>query len=178
MKCLYYLTATLDSTAKITDDLHQAGIDDWFIHVLSKDEAGLKKDKIHSSNYLEQLDILRYGIIGATSGLVVGVLAAAYIDAAQWFGVIPGSVYYAIIGVSILFGVWEGGLIGIAAENKKIALFHDDLEAGSYLLLIYAKQAAEEQVKTVMATRHPEAKLAAVDAHFYNPLTELKRVTP
>jgi len=53
MKCLYYLTSTLDSTRKITDDLHQAGIDDWFIHVLSKDEAGLKKEKIHSSNYLE-----------------------------------------------------------------------------------------------------------------------------
>lgn len=177
MKYLYYLTATLDSTRKITDGLHQAGIDDWFIHVLSKDEAGLKKDKIHSSNYLEQLDILRYGIIGAALGLVAGVLAVIYIDAAQLFGTAPSIVYYAIIGVSILFGAWEGGLIGIAAENKKIALFHDDLEAGGYLLLIYAKQAVEERVKTVMAIRCPEAKLAAVDAHFYNPLTDLKRVT-
>jgi len=54
MKCIYYLTPTLDSTKKITDDLHQAGIDDWFIHVLSHNEAVLKKEKIHSSNYLEQ----------------------------------------------------------------------------------------------------------------------------
>ncbi len=62
MKCLYYLTATLNSVRDITDDLHQAGINDWFIHALSKDEDGLAKHKIHSSNYLEQLDLLRYGI--------------------------------------------------------------------------------------------------------------------
>ena len=36
IKCLYYLTSTLDSTRHITDDLHEAGIDDWFIHVLSE----------------------------------------------------------------------------------------------------------------------------------------------
>jgi hypothetical protein len=58
-----YLMATLESASHITNDLHGAGIRDWFIHVLSKDEVGLRKMKIHSSNYLEQLDILRFGII-------------------------------------------------------------------------------------------------------------------
>jgi hypothetical protein len=76
MKCLYYLTSTLNSTKSITDDLHKAVIDNWFIHVLSKDEAGLNKHKIHSGNYLEQLDILRFGIIGAMSGLLVGLVSA------------------------------------------------------------------------------------------------------
>jgi hypothetical protein len=73
-------------------------------------------------------------------------------------------------------GAWEGGLTGIATENKKIALFHDELESGSYLILIYAKEAYEERVKQVMETRHPEAELVAVDAGFYNPLTGLKRI--
>lgn len=177
MKCLYYLTSTLDSTRKITDDLHQAGIDDWFIHVLSKDDAGLKKDKIHSSNYLEQLDILRYGIIGGIAGFVSGLIAAGFVDSVKPFGPeIPGIVYYAIIGVLTLFGAWEGGLTGIASENKKIALFHDDLDAGHYLILIYAKKTSEDLIKKVMETRHPEAELAAVDANFYNPLTSLKRI--
>ncbi len=177
MKCLYYLTTTLDSTRKINDDLHQAGIDDWFIHVLSKDESGLKKDKIHSSNYLEQLDILRYGIIGAAAGFVVGLIAASLVDSTKPFGPeMSDIVYYAIIGVLTLFGAWEGGLTGIASENKKIALFHNNLEAGSYLVLIYAKQASEELIKKVMQARHPEAELAAIDASFYNPLAELKRI--
>ncbi|NOQ15677.1 MAG: hypothetical protein GQ581_01315 [Methyloprofundus sp.] len=177
MKCIYYLTTTLESTHKITDDLHQAGIDDWFIHVLSHDVAGLKKDKIHSSNYLEQLDILRYGVLGAISGFVVGLLAAGVVNAIDLFGPdIPNVAYYAIILFFTLFGSWEGGFIGIATENKKISLFHDDLEAGRYLILIYAKQASEGLVKVLMEKQHPEAQLAAVDTRFYNPLTNLKRV--
>ena len=174
MKCLYYLTSTLDNTRKITIDLHQSGIDDWFIHVLSKDEAGLKKHKIHSSNYLEQLDILRYGIIGAISGFAVGLIAAGLANITDLFGSnMPNVVYYAIIGFFTLFGAWEGGLTGIATENKKIALFHNDLESGKYLILIYANKVSEELVKKVMQTRHHEAELVAVDASFYNPLTGL-----
>jgi len=177
MKCLYYLTSTLDSTRHITDDLHEAGIDDWFIHVLSKDETGLSKEKIHSSNYLEQLDILRYGIIGGIAGFAVGLIAAGLLDATKPFGPdMAGGVYYILIAFFTLFGSWEGGLTGIASENKKIALFHNNLEAGSYLILIYAKQASEELIKKVMEAQHPEAELAAIDASFYNPLSELKRI--
>jgi len=161
----------------ISNDLHQAGIDGWFIHVLSKDEAGLKKDKIHSSNYIEQLDILRYGIIFGAIGFSVGLIIASLADLTEIIGSpMPRIVYYAIIGFSTLFGAWEGGLTGIATENKKIAMFHDDLDSGSYLILIYARKTLEAQVKKIMEARHPEAELVAVDASFYNPLSGLKRI--
>ncbi len=177
MKCIYYLTGTLESTGHIIDDLHKAGIGDWFIHVLSKDEAGLSKKKLHSSNYLEQLDIMRFGIIGALVGFIVGLFAANWMATAQPFGPdVPSIVYFAIVGVLTLFGAWEGGLTGIASENKKIALFHDDIEAGKYLILIYAKKDKEDIVKNVMLTKHPEAGLVAEDDYFYNPLTGLKRI--
>ena len=177
MKCLYYLTSTLDSTQKITDDLHQAGIDDWFIHIVAKDGTGLSKEKFHSSYLLEQLDLLRYGIILAIVGFLIGLIAVVLINLTEPFGSdIPNNAYYAMIIFFTLFGAWEGGFIGSATENKKIALFHDDLESGSYLILIYAKKIYEDQVKKVMERRHPEAKLAAVDAKFYNPLSDLKRI--
>lgn len=177
MKCIYYLTSTLDSTGHISDDLHEAGIGNWFIHVLSKDEAGLSRKKIHSSNYLEQLDILRFGIIGAIIGFIVGLFAANWMDTAKPFGAdVPGIVYLAVIAVLTLFGAWEGGLAGIASENKKVSLFHDDIEAGKYLILIYARKTREAIVKTVMDTKHPEAELVAEDEYFYNPLTGLKRI--
>jgi hypothetical protein len=177
MKCIYYLTSTLDSTSHITDDLHEAGIGDWFIHVLSKDEAGLSTMKIHSSNYLEQLDTLRFGIIGAVGGFVVGLLAAYSMNATQLFGSdVPSVAYYALIGLLAVLGAWEGGLTGIASENKKIALFHDEIEAGKYLIMIYARQEMESIVKAVMGTKHPEAELVAEDEYFYNPLSGLKRI--
>ena len=65
MKCLYYLAPTLESTHGISDDLHEVGINDYFLHVISRDESGLKQQHIHSSNYLETLDVVRDGFIGA-----------------------------------------------------------------------------------------------------------------
>lgn len=177
MKCLYYLTGTLDSTHNITKDLQDAGVENWFIHVLCKNEAGLKKKKIHSSNYLEQLDILRYGLLGAASGFVAGLIAALVVESVEPFGPdAPNIINYFIVGVLTLFGAWEGGLIGIAAENKKIALFREELDAGKYLILIYAKDQPENRVKQIMETKHPEARMVAEDASFYNPFTSLKRL--
>ena len=74
MKCIYYLAPTLDSAHTISDDLHTVGVKNWYIHVISKDEAGLKKERIHSSNYIETLDFMRFGLIGAFSGFIIGVI--------------------------------------------------------------------------------------------------------
>lgn len=177
MKCLYYLTPVLESTRKINEDLHQSCVNHWFVHVLSKDENGLQRYKIHSSNYLEQLDTLRYGIIGVIAGLVVGVLAALFVDLINLFSTdMTKAGYIGIIVFFTLFGAWEGGLMGIASENRKVALFHNELEAGAYLILIYAKEACEDMVKELMQSQHPEAKLVAIDASFYNPLAKLQRL--
>lgn len=176
MKCFYYLTDTLTSTEAITEALRQAGMGDGFIHVLSKDPAGLTRRGIHSSNWLEQLDLLRHGLIGAGAGLLIGLLSVVLLRRLQVFGAeLPGAAYWGLIVFWTLFGAWEGGLIGIATENKKLALFHDDLAAGRYLLLIYTRRNHESLLKTVMREQHPEAEQVAIDARFYNPLAGLRR---
>lgn len=176
MKCLYYLTPTLDSTHRISDDLHEAGVDDWFIHVLSKDDSGLKREHIHSGNYIEKLDILRYGIIGAAIGLVCGLVVAGIVMLTQPFGSeAKNIIYYGIVILLTCFGAWSGGLTGIASENKKIAGFNSEIEAGRYLILIYARKHMENVVKEMMKKKHPESTLEAIDENFYNPLAGLKR---
>ena len=178
MKCLYYLAPNLKSTHDISDDLHEVGIDDFFLHVISRDESGLKKQHIHSSNYLETLDLIRDGLIGAVIGFLVGLLGVWALQYFTPFGPnihVPAWVYYAIVAAATCFGAWEGGLIGVATENKKIARFHDDLEAGRYLILIYALKSKEDTVRAMMRERHPEAVLAAVDSHFINPFSGVKR---
>jgi len=178
MKCLYYLAPTLKSTLDISDDLHEVGINDYFVHVVSRDESGLKQQHIHSSNYLETLDLIRDGLIGAIVGFLVGLLGVWALQYFDPFGPnvhVPTLVNYAIVAAATCFGAWEGGLIGIASENKKIARFHDDLEAGKYLILIYVLRMKEDAVRAMMRERHPEAELAAVDRHFINPFSSLKR---
>lgn len=176
MNCLYYLAPSLNSTHQITDDLHAAGVKDFFLHVISRNESGLKTQHIHSSNYLETLDIVRDGFIGASIGLLVGIVLALLAMYFEPFGPgVPQIVYVIIAGVATLFGAWEGGLTGIATENKKLAKFHHDLVAGRYLILIYARKKQGADVRAMMRTRHPEAELVAVDRHFINPFSSVRK---
>jgi len=180
MKCLYYLAPTLASTCKVSDDLHEVGVEDFYLHVITKDESGLKQQHIHSSNYLETLDVIRDGFIGAALGLVFGLIGVALLMYFQPFGdhvQVPTFVYVILVGVATLFGAWEGGLTGIASEHKKLARFHDEIEAGKYLILVYVRRHREEVVRRMMQERHPEAQLAAVDSHYINPFSKVAPVT-
>lgn len=175
MKCIYYLSPSLKSTHEISDDLHSIGVDDWFLHVVSKDESGLSKERLHSSNYLETLDVIRDGLIGAAAGFSAGVLFALLSMAVEPFGPnVPLLGYVAMVFVLSCFGAWVGGLVGIASENKKLANFHEEIESGKYLILIYAKKEQEQKIMQMMSAKHSEAQLAAVDAHFLNPFAQLK----
>ena len=155
--------------------MHATGVNDWFLHIVSKDEGGLARSRLHSSNYLETLDVIRDGLIGAGCGLSAGLLVAALSMLAEPFGPdVPLYAYVAIVFVLGCFGAWVGGLVGIASENKKLAAFHDDIEAGKYLILIYARKEQEYRIKEMMAARHSEAQLSAVDSRFLNPFSALK----
>lgn len=176
MNCFYYLAPTLDSTHRISEDLHAVGIRDFFVHVISKNESGLKEQHIHSSNYLETLDIIRDGFIGAAAGLVAGLTGAALLMYFEPFGPdAPDVIYVIAVVIATLFGAWEGGLLGIASENKKLAKFHHDIEAGRYLILIYARKAQGTAVRAMMRAKHPEADMVAVDKHFINPFSSVRK---
>ena len=180
MKCLYFLSPNLTCTHDVSDDLHQAGIKDFYLHVISRDESGLRKQQIHSSNYLETLDVLRDGFIGAALGFLVGLLGILALMYFRPFGpdvTVPTLVYVILVGVATLFGAWQGGLTGIASENRKLARFHDDIEAGRHLILVYVRGHQEETVRRMMQERHPDAELAAVDSHFINPFSHVARMT-
>ena len=176
MNCLYYLARTLESTHRVSNDVRALGVNDSLLHVISNDEAGLKKQHIHSSNYLETLDLIGDGLIGAALGVIPGVVGVALLKFFEPFGPnVPRVVYFATVAFAVLFGAWEGGLTGIATENRKLAKFHDDIERGWYLILIYTPKDQEAAVREVMRARHREAEFAAIDPHFINPFSAVRR---
>jgi hypothetical protein len=176
MKCLYYLSPNLETTQQISNDLQEVGVLEWFLHVISKDEAGLKREQIQSSNYLETTDIIREGLIGANLGFIAAVVAAGLVMLLEPFGSgTPKVVYFFVIVVFTLFGAWVGGLTGIEKRNKKLGRFQKDIEAGKYLVLIYARKDQEQVVRGMMKEKHGEAQLAAVDRQFLNPFGSLRR---
>jgi len=140
MKCFYYLAPTLTSTHQVSDDLHAVGINDFYIHVVSKDESGLQQQHIHSSNYIETLDVVRVGFLGAATGFTVGLIGVALLRYFETFGPdVPTFVYVLLTAVATMFGAWEGGLIGVGTENKKLSRFHDDIAAGRYHKVILSR---------------------------------------
>jgi hypothetical protein len=60
-------------------------------------------------------------------------------------------------------------------ENQKLKRFHDDIEAGKYLILIYARKGQGEKIKEMMRARHPEARHVATDRNFINPFSRVER---
>jgi hypothetical protein len=179
MKCIYYLTPTLASTDQVSADLHVVGVKDFYLHVISRDHHGLKQHRIHSSNYFETLDIVRDGFIGAALGFLIGLAGIGLLIYFKPFGtyVVPAIVYAILVGAATLFGAWEGGLFGIDSENRKLAKFHDDLIAGKYLILVYVRKHREAAVRKMMQERHPDAELVAIDSHFVNPFSDVKRLS-
>jgi len=179
MKCIYYLTSTLASTHDVSDDLHRVGVKDFYLHVICKDECGLKKQHIHSSNYLETLDVVRDGFIGAALGFIAGLIGVSALMYFRPFAdvEVPNLVYAVLVGAATLFGAWSGGLAGIGTENKKLQRFHDDIASGKYLILVYVRKYQEATVRKMMAERHADAELVAVDSHFINPFSQVDRVT-
>jgi len=176
MNCLYYLAPTLESTHRITDDVRAAGIDDFYLHVVSRDESGLKNQDIHSSNYLETHDIIRDGFIGAAFGFLAGLAGAALLMYFEPMGPnIPNIVYLFVVFVGTMFGAWEGGLAGIDSENKKLAKFRHDIDAGRYLILIYARRGKGAFIRKMMRAKHPEADLVAMDRNYFNPFSSLRK---
>ncbi len=175
MKCLYYLAPTLPTTHDISEHLHGVGVKDFYLHVVAKDEHGLKRQHIHSANYLETLDVIRDGYIGAAIGFMAGLVGIGLLAYFRPFGPdVPTLVYVALVAAATLFGAWEGGLIGVGNENKKLRKFHEAVESGKFLMLVYVRKQQEAAVREMMRQTHPEAVLAGVDTHFINPFSAVQ----
>ncbi|MEH6825681.1 MAG: hypothetical protein V7629_17440 [Motiliproteus sp.] len=169
MKRLYYLTDDLESTGRISSELHQSGINDWHFHVLSKDESGLYRRHIHSATGFQSLDIIHRCEQGALLGGVTGLVLTSML----WLVdpvVFPMSITISLIilCISILFGIWVGGMVGLSHENYKIKRFHDDLELGRYLLMVDVRGHQKDVVVEIM-NQHPEAKAAGEGSTITNP---------
>ena len=87
----------------------------------------------------------------------------------------PSVAYFFMVVVATLFGAWVGGMTGMDTENQKLRKFHDDIEAGKYLILIYAHRGRGETIKEMMRDRHPESRHVATDRQFINPFGRVER---
>jgi hypothetical protein len=63
----------------------------------------------------------------------------------------------------------------VATENQKLKRWHEQIEAGKYLILIYAHKGQGEAIKAMMLAQHPESRHVATDHRFLNPFGRVRR---
>lgn len=168
---LYYLAEDLSTTQRISDELHGAGISNWNFHVLAKDADGLYRHHIHSATPIHELDIVhtgeRWALVSALICLLAG-LAVHYGQLLPWQTTPAGVVVFMLLGA--LFGAWQGGMIGMTRENYKLAPFHDEIEAGRFLVMVDVDAKNKALVREIMNMQFPQVKFCGRDSVFINPL--------
>lgn len=151
MQRLYYLTHHIDHAEQACAQLSQLGVVESNLHVLSRDEEGLKKHHLNAATPIHELDILRYGergfVIGAVLSAIVITLVNIYTGWFQMFGALGVlSMAFLIVG----FMTWIGGFVGVQSENYKIRRFHNEIVAGAYLLMVDVYPRQRTQVEASM----------------------------
>lgn len=176
---LFYLVSSIDSAKEISDDLHAHGVTDWRFHIVSKDEAGLYTHQLHSASILDRTDLPRFVERGAIIGFVLAlaiVLPLSLTDIVP----LPAAAWVALFAFLVAAGAWIGGFGGIQGENYRIQPFHQDIEAGKYLIMVDTPKDHVPKVKELMTKNHPDAELQGKDSSFNNPFARKRdrKITP
>ena len=137
MRRLYYLTSDLESIVKVSNLLQQQGFSKWRVRVISKDESGLYRSHLQSTQIYQDNDMLHWGILGAFIGSIIGILVAFIFKIIDPFDIsIPWPVLIIVSGVFTGFGAWSGGLFGVAHLNYKTYKFFKAVDTGSHVMMI------------------------------------------
>jgi hypothetical protein len=168
MKRLYFITDSLDSAEAISDDVHKVGVKNWNFHVMSRNEAGLYKRHIHSSNIYHDNNILRQAERGGMFGALIGAVLVVASNFMPSIDLGIGSTLGLILFL-MFTGSWFGGFIGIHQENYKVSKFHDALDLGKYLVMIDVKADKMHLVEDMMIEKHSEAQHGGVGSTLILP---------
>lgn len=170
MKRLYYLTDKPECVSSIAEEISHWDVGDWCFHVLNKDSDGLRKHQMFAAGPLHQRDMVHASERGALIGLAAGI--GSVVASLLFLPILESSgqlAYAATVFLCAMFGAWSGGMLGLHEENHKIRRFHQEIEAGKYLLMIDVGRKEVPLVKSNMQ-RHAEALAAGEGITVADPL--------
>src|SRR5574341_1982468 len=161
---LYFLLPDLGSAKKTADDLLLARIEDRHMHFLAK--RGTDLGNLREATYLQKTDLLHgAGIglaLGGIGGLILGAVIVAFPPAGD-----PQAVTVLIAAViGAVLGAWMASMAAAAVPNSRLKQFQEEIARGRILLMVDVPYARVEQVRELLAARHPEAVSGGQETRF------------
>lgn len=153
---LYFMVPDVACARRIRDELLLARIEHGRIHVLAQD--GIPLEGLQEASVLQKSDFVHGAETGLTVGGGIGVLAgmAAILFPPAGVNLQPVTVLVtALIGAA--FGAWVASMVASSLPNSRLKAFAADLQAGRVLMLVDVPAARVDEIRKLIARRHPEA---------------------
>ena len=161
---LYFIMPDLPSARKMMDDLLLARIEERHIHFLGK--RGMSLEGLHEANHLQKSDLVHGAQVGLALGALLGVILGAVVVMTmgtedRWqIAIVLGS---GVVGA--LFGAWVSSMVGVSVPNSRLAQFNEAIEQGKILMMADIPEHRVNEVRELLASRHPEAEDRGIDPH-------------
>lgn len=164
MRRIYFLVPTLDSAAKIVDELLLARIEERHIHIIAKDTKALEKKHLPEASLFQSSDFipaLERGLaVGGATGLLAGIAAVTFPPAGLVLG--GGAILATSLGGAGV-GAWIAGMIGVSTPNTQLKEFEKAIEDGQLLMLIDVPKDRVNEIEKLVKSHHPEAEVEGTE---------------
>jgi hypothetical protein len=151
MRRIYFLTGSISSARRITDELLLDRIPESHIHVLS--HSGELPDDLPEATIDQSSDFypgLFKGFgLGAVTGLVVGVLLA-FLPWLELGGMALLTTTPFLLGTAVaggLLGAFAGSIVGVSVPNQLLVRFDKELDAGKILLMVDIERDRADEIR-------------------------------
>lgn len=167
MQRLYFLTPDLATTVNVAHELTDLGLTDKEVHVTGRDWLKLKEHGIHCATLLQTSDVAHAAVRGLLFGIPLGCLLGVVVYYFLGDGFTNAGIATAIIGMGIfggLFGIWTSTMVGVSVHDVKVDKYEDEIEHGSYLMMVDVPNERESMIYSAIHRHHPEVIIDKVTA--------------
>lgn len=153
---MYVTLPDVASAKQLCNDLLLARIEDRRMRFLAR--RGTDLDGLHEASYLHKTDAIHGGVVGLLLGGVLGAIAGAVIVNFPPEGIsleMVAVLICALVGAAL--GAWVATMVGLQVPNSRLKGFEPDIESGRILLILDVPSSRYEEVRDIIARKHPEA---------------------
>jgi hypothetical protein len=133
-----------------------ARIEDSHIHVLAKD--GVTLEGMQEASILQKSDFVHGAetglVVGGGIGILAGMAAILFPPAGVDLRLVT-ILLTALVGAA--FGAWVSSMVASSIPNSRLKTFEAGIEAGRVLMMVDVPGSRVDEIRKLVASRHPEA---------------------